>query len=183
MADSFGRKTIRWYAPDPRGILPLDTFHVPKNVGKRIRQGKFEVTSDRAFTEVIRACAQREETWISDAIIRAYSALHFRGAAHSVECWHEGALAGGLYGVSIGGVFFGESMFHRIDDASKIALVHLVERLRAGGYALLDIQMVTPMTLQFGAIEIPRAEYESRLAEALLVEADWGRQDETSSPK
>lgn len=173
MADSYGRRTIRWYAPEPRAILPLDAFHVPKNVGKLYRQQKFEVTSDRAFGDVIRACSDRDETWISNAIVGAYTALHERGLAHSVECWYEGALAGGLYGVHLGGAFFGESMFFRVRDASKIALVNLVERLRAGGFKLLDIQMVTSTTLQFGAIEVPRAAYLKRLAEALPIKAVW----------
>lgn len=173
MADSYGRRTIRWYAPDPRAVLPLDTFHVPKNVGKLYRQCRFELTTDRAFGEVIRACSNREETWISSAIIEAYTAMHRMGLAHSVECWLNGELAGGLYGVHLGGAFFGESMFHHARDSSKIALVHLVERLRAGGFALLDIQMVTPTTLQFGAEEIPRIEYLKRLSAALPIRATW----------
>lgn len=181
MADSYGRRTIRWYAPDPRAVLPLDTFHVPKNVGKLYRQNRFELTTDRAFGDVIRACSDREETWISSAIIEAYTTMHRLGMAHSVECWLDGELAGGLYGVHLGGAFFGESMFHRARDASKIALVHLVDRLRAGGFTLLDIQMVTPTTLQFGAVEIPRREYLTRLSAALHVRAVWPPDSATGS--
>lgn len=181
MADSYGRRTIRWYAPDPRAVLPLDTFHVPKNVGKLYRQQRFELTTDRAFGDVIRACSDREETWISSGIIEAYTTMHRLGMAHSVECWLDGELAGGLYGVHLGGAFFGESMFHRARDSSKIALVHLVQRLRAGGFTLLDIQMVTPTTLQFGAVEIPRKEYVARLNAALPVQAIWPPDPPTGS--
>jgi leucyl/phenylalanyl-tRNA---protein transferase len=173
MADSAASRFVRWYAPDPRGVLPLESFHVPGNVAKAVRRGRFEVTTDRAFGEVIRSCGDRESTWISQQIIAAYSGLHELGCAHSVECWADGVLAGGLYGVALGGAFFGESMFYRVRDASKVALVHLAERLVAGGFVLLDIQMVTSLTEQFGAVEIPRPEYERRLAAALRVEARW----------
>lgn len=165
--------TIRWYAPDPRGILPLDAFHVPTNLGKLVRREVFDVVSDRDFESVIRACADREETWITGEIIEAYCALHEAGFAHSVECWQGGRLVGGLYGVAIRGAFFGESMFYRVSNASKIALVHLVRRLREGGFVLLDTQYATPHLEQFGVIEIPRAAYERRLAKALEVEATW----------
>jgi leucyl/phenylalanyl-tRNA--protein transferase len=150
---------IEWYSPDPRGIVPLDAFHVPSRLQRVIRQGKFEIAIDRAFPEVLSACAQRGETWITDEIMGTYLELHRLGFAHSVETWREGALAGGLYGVALGGAFFGESMFHRVTDASKVALHGLVERLRARGYTLLDTQWVTPHLRQFGAIEIPRARY------------------------
>lgn len=166
-------ETIRWYAPDPRGILPLDAFHVPTNLGKLVRREVFDVVSDRDFESVIRACADREETWITDEIIEAYCALHEAGFAHSVECWQEGRLVGGLYGVAIRGAFFGESMFYRVSNASKVALVHLVRRLREGGFVLLDTQYATPHLEQFGVVEIPRAAYERRLAKALEVEASW----------
>ena len=164
---------VYWYRPTRRAILPLDAFHVPKNLRKRVRQGVFEVTTDRAFEAVMRACADRSETWISEEIIAAYTALHRLGFAHSVECRHDGALVGGLYGVALGGAFFGESMFHRATDASKVALVHLVRRLRRGGYALLDVQYTTPHLQQFGVVEIPAATYERRLAEALMLDARW----------
>ena len=166
MADG-RRGRIRWYAPDPRAIIPLDAFHVPRSLARTLRRGVFEIRVDSAFAEVMRACADREETWISAAIVRAYTALHHAGLAHSVEAWREGELVGGLYGVSLGGAFFGESMFSRATDGSKVALVALVERLRAQGFSLLDTQFQTDHLARFGAIEIPRAEYERRLAEAL----------------
>ena len=175
MADRDGE--IGWYAPDPRAVLPLDAFHVPKTLAKTVRQGRFEVVADRDFEAVMRACAApapgREDTWISDEIVGAYTDLHRLGVAHSIECWREGRFAGGLYGVALGGAFFGESMVSRERDASKVALVHLVERLRAGGFVLLDTQMTTPHLERFGVVEIPRAAYERRLADALATEADW----------
>ncbi|HXH05470.1 MAG TPA: leucyl/phenylalanyl-tRNA--protein transferase [Vicinamibacterales bacterium] len=170
MADDHRR--IRWYSPDPRGILPLDRFHVPRRLARTIRQGRFEIRVDTAFREVIEACARNrdEGTWISREIIETYVALHERGFAHSVEAWAEGRLAGGLYGVALLGAFFGESMFHRVRDASKVALVALVERLRERGYRLLDVQWLTGHLEQFGAIEIPRADYLRRLRDALQLE-------------
>ena len=173
MADPTEENAIYWFAPDPRAILPLDTFHVPKNLDRLVRRGRFEVTSDRAFEAVMRACADRASTWISEEIIRVYTAVHEQGFAHSVECWDDGQLVGGLYGVAVGGAFFGESMFHRARDASKVALVHLVERLRRGGFVLLDTQYTTPHLEQFGVVEIPRRVYERRLQRALRVEATW----------
>ena len=179
MADE--RDDVAWYAPDPRGVLPLDGFHVPKSLARVVRQGRFDVRTDTAFEAVMRACAAptagREDTWISRDIVRGYTDLHRLGFAHSVECWQDGdagpELVGGLYGVALGGAFFGESMFHTVRDASKVALVHLVRRLRAGGFVLLDTQMTTPHLERFGAVEIPRAEYERRLASALQVPASW----------
>ncbi|MEM6327125.1 MAG: leucyl/phenylalanyl-tRNA--protein transferase [Bacteroidota bacterium] len=173
---------IHWYAPDPRAVLPLDGLRVSRSLRQRIRRGTFEVTVDRAFARVIAACAApapgREDTWISDEIRRAYTDLHYVGAAHSVECWNaEGRLAGGLYGVRLGGAFFGESMFSRQTDASKVALVHLVERLRAGGFTLLDVQMQTAHLARMGAVEVSREAYERQLARALPVAADWYRLD------
>jgi leucyl/phenylalanyl-tRNA--protein transferase len=138
-----------------------------------VRRREFEVTSDRAFERVIRSCADRTRTWITPRIIRAYTALHDRGAAHSVECWQEGDLAGGLYGVALGGAFFGESMFFRISNASKVALVHLVRQLRAGGFVLLDTQYTTDHLERFGVVEIPRAAYRERLDDALAVDTTW----------
>ncbi len=177
MADPDEDDAVYWFAPDPRGILPLGGFHVSKNLAKLVRGHRFEVTTDRAFGTVVRACAApapgRETTWISDEVVAAYTALHRLGFGHSVECWAEGQLVGGLYGVALGGAFFGESMFHRARDASKVALVHLVRRLRRGGFRLLDVQFVTPHLAGFGAVEVPRAGYERRLAEALAVEASW----------
>lgn len=173
MADPEYADEIGWYAPDPRGILPLDGFHAPKNLEKLVRQRVFEVVADRDFGAVVRACAARESTWISEEIIQAYGALHRLGHAHSVEVWRAGVLVGGLYGVVLGGAFFGESMFHRERDASKVALWHLVAWLRQGGFVLLDTQYLTPHLAQFGAVEIPRAAYERRLRQALRVLAQW----------
>jgi leucyl/phenylalanyl-tRNA--protein transferase len=164
---------IRWYSPDPRGIIPLDTFHVPRRLARSLRARGFETRLDTSFRQVIEGCADREDAdgdWIDGEIIDSYCALHARGFAHSVETWHEGALVGGLYGVAIKGAFFGESMFHRATDASKSALVALVERLRGRGYALLDTQWVTGHLSQFGAIEIPRRRYLRLLDEALKVD-------------
>ena len=164
---------IRWFSPDPRGIIPLDGFHVSRRLARLHRQGHFEIAVDRDFAAVIRACAEIDRdlddpgSWISEEIIRSYCALHERGFAHSVEARRGGRLVGGLYGVSLGAAFFGESMFHRETDASKLALVALVERLRAGGFELLDTQWVTSHLEQFGAVEIPKEEYLERLARAI----------------
>lgn len=163
---------IRWYSPDPRGIIPLESFHVPGRLARVIRRNVFTIEVDRDFRGVIRACADAERrhedgTWIDDEIYESYCALHDDGAAHSVEAWQDGRLVGGLYGVALGGAFFGESMFHRVTDASKVALAALVDRLRDRHYSLLDIQWVTPHLEQFGAIEIPRAKYLKMLTAAL----------------
>jgi leucyl/phenylalanyl-tRNA---protein transferase len=169
---------IRWYSPDPRGIIPLDTFHVSRRLARALRAKHFEIRVDTAFREVITACAQREDAdgnWIDAEIIESYTSLHTAGHAHSVETWLDGALAGGLYGVSLGGAFFGESMFHHVADASKAALVALVDRLRAGGYTVLDTQWVTEHLEQFGAIEIPRRRYLRLLDAALEVDAAFDR--------
>jgi leucyl/phenylalanyl-tRNA--protein transferase len=170
---------IRWYSPDPRGVIPLDTFHLPSRLARVIRSGKFTVDIDRAFESVMRACAETDRhdedpgTWINDEILESYIELYRIGLAHSVETWQGDRLVGGLYGVAIGGAFFGESMFHHATDASKVALAALVDRLQARGFRLLDIQWVTPHLEQFGAIEISRAQYLKVLAEALSVEADF----------
>jgi len=163
------RGEIGWFSPDPRGILPLDAVHVPARLGRVVRSGRFEVSTDRDFEGVMRACAERpgEGTWISEDILQCYTALHRLGLAHSIEVWHEGRMVGGLYGVHLGGAFFGESMFHRVTDASKVALVSLVDRLQRRGFELLDIQWVTPHLEQFGAVSIPRREYLARLRRAL----------------
>jgi leucyl/phenylalanyl-tRNA--protein transferase len=173
MADPDERAVISWYAPDPRTILPLEAFRVPRNLEKVVRRGTFEVVTNRDFRQVIRACSERDSTWISREIIHVYSSLHDLGFAHSVECWGNGELLGGLYGVALGSAFFGESMFHRERDASKVALVHLVRRLRAGGFTLLDTQYSTGHLEQFGAIQIPRTDYERRLAHAITEPAEW----------
>jgi len=165
--------SIRCYCPDPRGIIPLDTFHIPHGTRKTLQDPGWEVRVDTAFEQVIRQCAKRRETWIDDTILRSYVALHREGHAHSVEVWREGRLAGGLYGVRLGGAFFGESMFHVVPGASKVALVHLVERLRQGGFLLLDTQWTTPHLELFGAVSIPRKEYLNRLVKAIRVCARW----------
>lgn len=177
MADPDENDEIHWYAPDPRAILPLDAFHVPKNLQKVIDRERFEVVADCEFERVIRACARRRTTWISDEVIRVYTALAEAGYAHSVECRLDGQLVGGLYGVALGAAFFGESMFHREADASKVALVHLVRRLKRGGFVLLDTQYATPHLQQFGVREISRGKYQRLLDEAVRKEAFWDLPD------
>lgn len=164
---------IRWYSPDPRGVLPLDRFHAPRRLLRTIRSRKFEISVDRAFRDVMEACAADREdgTWINGEILDSYGALHEQGLAHSVEVWTGGELAGGLYGVSLGGAFFGESMFHRVSGASKMALWALVERLRSQRFGLLDIQWLTPFLASCGAVEIPRDQYLDALGAALDVDA------------
>ena len=166
------RGRIGWFSPDPRAIIPLDArFHIPHGLRRVLKQKKFAVTSDTDFETVIRECAKRKEaTWISPGIIASYCNLHRLGHAHSVETRLDGKLVGGLYGVALGGAFFGESMFHRATDASKVALVALVERLRARGFVLLDTQWTTPHLQQFGAFEIPRHEYLWQLEHAVKLE-------------
>jgi leucyl/phenylalanyl-tRNA--protein transferase len=168
---------IDWYDPDPRAILPLDAFHVSRRLARVVKAAVFEIRVDSAFTAVMQACAApapgRETTWINEEIINAYTELHRLGFAHSVECWRDGRLVGGLYGVAVQGLFAGESMFSHAPDSSKVALVHLVERLRAGGFQLLDTQYMTDHLRKFGAIEIPAAEYRRRLGRALLIKGDW----------
>jgi len=167
---------IRWFSPDPRGIIPLDAFHVPSRLARTLRAHPFEIRVDTRFREVIEACATRDDeegNWIDEEIIESYTALHLKGFAHSVEAWQNGRLAGGLYGVTLGGAFFGESMFHHVRDASKAALAALVERLRTHRFVLLDTQWVTPHLLQFPAIEISRRRYLRRLDEALAVDATF----------
>src|SRR6516164_6607418 len=163
MAESADDPELFWVDPRRRGILPLDAFHVPRRLRRVVRRRIFEIRCDSAFEDVIRACAEavdkRPNTWINDEIVRLYTALFTRGAAHTVECWRNGKVVGGLYGVSLGAVFFGESMFSRETDASKVALVHLVARLRLGGFRLLDTQFLTPHLARFGGIEISRARY------------------------
>lgn len=158
---------IEWFSPDPRAILPLGDFHVPHALRRLLRKNVFEIKINNSFSEVIEACAKREDTWINREIIQSYTRMHELGHAHSVETWANGKLAGGLYGVAIGGAFFGESMFHRVTDASKVALVALVERLRDGCATLLDVQWVTPHLESLGAVEIPRAEYVRRASDAV----------------
>ena len=174
MAESRGRAKIFWVDPDWRGVIPLDGLHVSRSLRKAIRRKHFDVRCDTAFCDMVRLCGEpapdRPDTWINTEIEDSYTELFEHGFAHSVECWRKGKLVGGLYGVSIGGAFFGESMVSREPDASKVALVHLVIRLRAGGYRLLDTQFLTDHLARMGATEIPRAAYHEQLADALQIE-------------
>lgn len=166
--------TIHWYAPDPRAVFELEGFHVPRRLARTVRSGRYEPAVNRDFEGVMRACAEpapgREQTWISEAFVRVYGDLHRAGHAHSVEVYREGRLAGGLYGVSLGGAFMGESMFSRERDASKVALVALVERLKARGFVLLDTQFMTGHLSRLGAVYIPLREYLRRLEGAVGME-------------
>ena len=173
-----GAGDIRWFSPDPRGIIPLDGFHVPRRLARVMRSGGFQIEINRRFEDVIRACALADRdddggTWIDQEVFESYCALHDAGFAHSVEAWHDGKLAGGLYGVALGGAFFGESMFHHVTDASKVALAALVERLRTRGFALLDTQWTTEHLEQFGAIDIPRTQYLRMLEQALELDRSF----------
>jgi len=183
MAESADDPSLYWVEPERRGIFPLDRFHIPSRLARRVRADTFTVTADRVFSDVIEACAapraDSHETWINGRIRALYGQLHHLGHAHSVECWDDrGVLAGGLYGVSLGRAFFGESMFHRERDASKVALVHLVAMLIAGGFALLDTQFVTAHLRTLGAIEISRSRYRALLDEALVGDGDFPSGDD-----
>ncbi|MCL4803412.1 MAG: leucyl/phenylalanyl-tRNA--protein transferase [Anaerolineae bacterium] len=171
MADGPGQ--ISWYSPDPRAILPLDRLHTSRSLARYLHSGNFEVRFNSAFLDVITACAApgpgREETWISDEIIEAYVWLHQLGFAHSVETWVEGSLVGGLYGVSLRGLFAGESMFSARPNASKVALFYLVDRLRSQGFTLLDVQFLTPHLERMGAIEVSRGDYQKMLEQAMTI--------------
>jgi leucyl/phenylalanyl-tRNA--protein transferase len=158
---------IAWFSPDPRAIIPLDTFHIPHGLRRTLKKAPFDIRVNTAFEHVMRGCAERDETWINEDILASYVELHRLGFAHSVETWQDDQLAGGLYGVAIGGAFFGESMFHRVTDASKVALHSLILRLRQRGYVLLDTQWITPHLKIFGALEIPRAVYRQLLKASL----------------
>jgi leucyl/phenylalanyl-tRNA---protein transferase len=175
MAEDAAEREVFWVDPDQRGVLPLDRFHLPRRLRRILRHEPFEVRCDSAFGAVMRGCAEprpeRPKTWINEEIVRLYIALFERGFAHSVECWHAGELVGGLYGVALGGAFFGESMFSRVSDASKVALAQLVARLKRGRFRLLDTQFVTAHLERFGAIEIPRRQYHRELAAALEIDA------------
>jgi len=186
MADGRADTELFWVDPEMRGILPLDDFHIPRSLAKRVRQENFNITADKAFLQTVQACAKpargRETTWISERIEGLYGELHRRGFAHSVECWNDKKLVGGLYGVSLGGAFFGESMFSTETDASKVALVHLVARLKFGGFRLLDTQFITDHLKQFGAKEIKREHYQLLLNKALTAEtADFYQLDPRAS--
>jgi leucyl/phenylalanyl-tRNA---protein transferase len=172
MADHFGK--IRWYAPDPRAILEHENLYVSRSLRSTLRKQVYEVSLDTAFEAVMRRCAAREDTWINESFISTYTHLHYAGLAHSVEAWKDGQLVGGLYGVSLGGAFMGESMFSHATDASKVCLVALVQHLKARGYVLHDVQFWTPHLASLGVTEIPRKQYEQRLRAALRLECSWG---------
>jgi len=186
MAESRDHAGLHWFDPARRGLLPLHGLHVAKRLRRTVLSARFEVRTDTAFREVMLACAEpapgRESTWINGQILDLYCELHQLGFAHSVECWREGRLVGGLYGVSLGAAFFGESMFSRETDASKVALVHLVGRLNAGGYLLLDTQWVTHHLGRFGAFEVSRAQYRRRLHAAIRRPADFDALSPAAAP-
>lgn len=175
MAETADDLDVFWVDPEQRGVLPLDGFHLPRRLARTLRQEVFDVRCDAAFEAVVRGCAEptpeRPKTWINEEIVRLYAALHRLGFAHSVEAWRDGELVGGLYGVALGAAFFGESMYSRVTDASKVALAQLVARLRLGGFRLLDTQFVTDHLEQFGAVEISRAQYHRRLSAAIQLKA------------
>jgi leucyl/phenylalanyl-tRNA---protein transferase len=173
MAQTRDDPEIHWVDPRRRGVIEFDRFHISKSLAKSIRQGRFTITTDRDFAGVVAGCADRDETWINAEIFALYAALHGAGQAHSLEVWDGQALVGGVYGVTLGGAFFGESMFSRATDASKVALAWLVHRLRAGGFTLFDTQFLTPHLASLGAVEIPRAAYHQRLEQALTVKATF----------
>jgi leucyl/phenylalanyl-tRNA--protein transferase len=177
MAETRRGERLYWLDPERRGVLPLDRFHLPRRLLRTILSGNFSVTADEDFSAAIARCAEsapgREDTWINPQIERLFTELHEMGYAHSVECWQDEVLVGGLYGVAIGGAFFGESMFSRVRDASKVALAHLVARLRLSGFTLLDTQFVTTHLAQFGTCDVPRGEYKALLSVALEAPARW----------
>ncbi len=179
MAENSSSSGFFWVEPKQRGILPLDTFHLSRSLAQTVRRGAFDIRIDHDFDAVIDGCAgsgiDRPETWINPDIRELYGSLFKLGHVHTVECWKDGELAGGLYGVRLAGVFFGESMFHRVTDASKVALVHLVARLKVGGFRLLDAQFQTAHLARFGALEVPRRAYLKMLSEALHIPADWAK--------
>jgi leucyl/phenylalanyl-tRNA--protein transferase len=171
---------IAWFSPDPRAVIPLDeNFHVPHGLRRTLKKGLFEIRVDTAFGAVMQGCAERSETWINPEILESYQNLHRMGHAHSVEAWQDGCLAGGLYGVAAGGAFFGESMFHNVTDASKVALVALVTRLRERDYRLLDTQWTTPHLRTFGAYEVPRTKYLRLLHAAMRLECRFDQPAQT----
>jgi leucyl/phenylalanyl-tRNA---protein transferase len=184
MSENAQSSDVFWVSPEQRGIIPLDGFVASSSLRKAIRKSPFTIRVDTDFDAIIEGCAtvgeDRDETWINGTIRGVYGELFRRGVAHTVEVWHGAELVGGLYGLAIGGAFFGESMFHRATNASKIALAHLVERLNAGGFTLLDTQFVTDHLASLGGIEIPRADYEEMLAAALQREGDWSAWDRRS---
>ncbi len=174
MAETRDATEVFWVQPRMRGVLPLDRFHVSRSLRKTLRRGHLTASADMAFAGVVRGCANRAETWINAEIFDVYQALHAQGDAHSIEVWQDETLVGGVYGVTIGAAFFGESMFSTVTDASKVALACAIQRLQARGYRLFDTQFITPHLESLGAEEIPRSGYERRLSEALTIAADFG---------
>ncbi|MFZ3583038.1 leucyl/phenylalanyl-tRNA--protein transferase [Loktanella sp. DJP18] len=174
MAETRDAAEVFWVQPRYRGVIPLTGFHVSRSLRKTLRRGHLTATADRDFAGVVKGCAAREETWINAEILAVYLALHAQGDAHSIEVWQDDTLVGGVYGVTIGAAFFGESMFSTVTDASKVALVCAVDRLRRQGFRLFDTQFITPHLASLGAVEIPRATYEARLAMALSAPAHFG---------
>lgn len=183
MAESRDDPDVFWVDPRRRGILPLDGFHVSRSLARRIRRAEFGITVDADFRGTVAACADRSETWINEVIFDLYGQLHDRGHAHSLEVWDGAVLAGGVYGVTIGGAFFGESMFSRRSDASKVALAYLVDRLRQGGFRLFDTQFVTPHLRSLGAVEVSRVEYRRLLADALSRPARFDAAAQAAAPQ
>lgn len=173
MAQSRDDPELHWVDPRLRGVFPLDKFRISRSLARDIRRDNYTIRTNSAFSEVVRACAARDETWINEPLVRLYDALHEAGHAHALEVWQDGALTGGVFGVTLGGGFFGESMFSTRTNASKIALAYLVDRLVTGGFTLFDTQFLTPHLASLGAIEIPRSTYRECLASALLQEADF----------
>ncbi|KFE35849.1 leucyl/phenylalanyl-tRNA--protein transferase [Thioclava atlantica] len=182
MAESRENPELHWFDPARRGIVPLENFHISRSLAKNIRRGNYSISIDRDFRGVVEGCADRDETWINGPLFDLYDELHAAGFAHSLEVWQDGALAGGIFGITLGGAFFGESMFSRRTDASKTALAYLVDRLRQGGFSLFDTQYITPHLARMGAIEIPRLEYRARLAQALHERGDFAA-PETPDPQ
>ena len=182
MAEHRGDDQVFWVDPQRRGVIPLDQFHISRSLARTIRANRFRVTTDRAFEQVVSSCADRPETWINATIFSLYSQLHDLGHAHSLEVWDGDALVGGVYGVTRGAAFFGESMFSSRTDASKLALAYLVDRLRIGGFALFDTQFLTPHLASLGAVEISRADYRKQLRRALTQSADFNSQGPVPSP-
>lgn len=173
MAEARDDEELHWVDPRRRGIFPLENFHISRSLAREIRRGNYTIRTDTAFSEVVRLCAARPETWINATLVALYGGLHATGHAHSIEVWQEGGLAGGVFGVTLGAAFFGESMFSTRRNGSKIALAYLVDRLRQAGFTLFDTQFLTPHLASLGAIEVPRAAYRRRLAEALAGRADF----------
>ena len=176
MAEHRGDEELFWVDPRQRGVIPLDGFHISRSLAKTLRSGRYRVTYDVDFAGVLSGCADRDETWINDMLVTLYTQLHRARMARSVEVWSGDALVGGVFGITLGGAFFGESMFSRRPDASKVALAYLVDRLRAGGFALFDTQFITPHLARMGAVEIPRDDYRRLLDAALAVDAQFDRQ-------